>query len=156
MKNAWMDEALDLARQGLGRTSPNPAVGAVIVKDGEVVGHGFHIYARKQHAEIVALDEAGARARESTVYVTLEPCSFEGRTPPCADALVNAGVARVVAAMEDPNPRVAGQGFRRLREAGIPVDVATDYSDPAAQLHHPYTHFIPTPLPLSPLKTTPS
>src|SRR6266404_283610 len=152
MKNAWMDEALDLGREGLGRSSPNPGVGAVIVKDGEIVGHGFHIYARKKHAEIVALEEAGARARESTVYVTLEPCSFEGRTPPCADALVNAGVARVVAAMEDPNPRVAGQGFRRLREAGIAVDVAEDYSDAAAQLNEAYIHSMQTGRPLVTLK----
>ena len=152
MKNAWMDEALDLARQGLGRTSPNPGVGAVIVKDGEVVGHGFHIYARKKHAEIVALEEAGERALGSTVYVTLEPCSFEGRTPPCADALVKAGVARVVAAMEDPNPRVAGQGFRRLREAGINVEVAEDYSDAAAQLNEAYIHSMQTGRPLVTLK----
>ena len=87
MKNAWMDEAVGLARQGLGRTSPNPAVGAVIVKDGEIVGRGFHVYARKKHAEVVALEEAGDRARGAAVYVTLEPCSFQGRTPPCTGAL---------------------------------------------------------------------
>jgi diaminohydroxyphosphoribosylaminopyrimidine deaminase/5-amino-6-(5-phosphoribosylamino)uracil reductase len=152
MKNAWMDEALDLARQGLGRTSPNPAVGAVIVKDGEIVGRGFHVYASKKHAEILALDEAGDRARGATVYVTLEPCSFQGRTPPCAGALVQAGVARVIAAMEDPNPRVAGQGFRGLREAGIAVDMAPEYAGEAALLNEAYTHAMRTGRPLVTLK----
>ena len=94
---------------GVGRTSPNPAVGAVLVKDGEIVGRGFHTYAQVKHAEILALDEAGDRARGATLYVTLEPCSHQGRTPPCADALVQAGVTRVVAAMEDPNPRWPGK-----------------------------------------------
>jgi diaminohydroxyphosphoribosylaminopyrimidine deaminase / 5-amino-6-(5-phosphoribosylamino)uracil reductase len=152
MKNAWMEEALDLARQGLGRTSPNPAVGAVIVKNGEIVGRGFHIYARKKHAEIVALDEAGDRARGSTLYVTLEPCSFQGRTPPCAGALVKAGVSRVVAAMEDPNPRVAGAGFRQLREAGIAVEVLSEYAGEAAQLNEAYVHSTKTERPLVTLK----
>jgi len=152
MKNAWMDEALELARQGLGRTSPNPAVGAVIVKDGEIVGRGFHLYARKKHAEAVALEEAGDRARGSTVYVTLEPCSFQGRTPPCAGALVDAGVARVVAAMEDPNPRVAGQGFRELRDAGITVELLSEYSEEAAQLNEAYVHSMRTGRPLVTLK----
>jgi diaminohydroxyphosphoribosylaminopyrimidine deaminase/5-amino-6-(5-phosphoribosylamino)uracil reductase len=152
MKNAWMEEALDLARQGLGRTSPNPAVGAVIVKDGDIIGRGFHIYARKKHAEIVALDEAGDRARGSTVYVTLEPCSFQGRTPPCAKALMDAGVTRVVAAMEDPNPRVAGDGFRQLREVGIAVEVLSEYADEAAQLNEPYVHSMKTGRPLVTLK----
>src|SRR5258708_11065102 len=138
-----MEEAVDVACKGLGRTSPNPAVGAVIVKAGEIVGHGFHIYARKKHAEIVAREEAGGSARGSTVYVTLEPCSFEGRTPPCADALVKAGVARVVAAMEDPNPRVAGQGFRRLREAGIDAEVAEACSGAAPQLNEAYIQSLP-------------
>ncbi len=152
MKNAWMDEALELARQGLGRTSPNPAVGAVIVQDGEIVGRGFHVYARKKHAEIVALEQAGDRARGATVYVSLEPCSFQGRTPPCAGALVNAGVARVVTAMEDPNPRVAGQGIRELREAGIAVDVLSGYSEEAAQLNEAYVHSMRTGRPLVTLK----
>ncbi len=119
-----MDEALELARRGAGCTSPNPAVGAVLVKGGQVIGRGFHTYAQRKHAEILALDEAGESARGATLYITLEPCSHHGRTPPCADALVNAGVTRVVAAMEDPNPLVAGKGFRRLIDAGITVEMA--------------------------------
>src|SRR4051812_15981956 len=104
MKTSWMDEAFALARQGEGRTSPNPAVGAILVHGNDVVGRGFHTYAQAKHAEILALDEAGTRARGATLFVTLEPCSHQGRTPPCVDALVKAGVARVVAPMEDPNP----------------------------------------------------
>src|SRR5580698_2497902 len=118
MRSPLMDEALELARQGLGRTSPNPAVGAVLVKDGQIVGRGFHTYAQAKHAEVMALEEAGAQARGATLYVTLEPCSHHGRTPPCADALVAAGVSRVVSALEDPDPRVKGQGHARLRDAG--------------------------------------
>src|SRR5215475_5404534 len=128
MRNQWMDEALELARRGLGRTSPNPAVGAVIVRDGEIVGRGFHRYAQAAHAEIHALQEAGERARGATMYVTLEPCSHQGRTPPCADALIAAGIARLVAGMQDPNPQVSGQGLRRLHAAGIGVEVASEYS----------------------------
>ena len=122
MKNAWMDEALSLARQSLGRTSPNPAVGAVLVKDGEIIGRGSHTYAQVKHAEILALEQAGDGARGATLYVTLEPCAHHGRTPPCADALVAAGVKRVVIAAEDPFPQVAGRGIARLREAGIAVE----------------------------------
>src|SRR5579863_6543962 len=103
-----MQEALDLAVKGQGRTSPNPAVGAVLVRDGVVVGRGFHTWAGVDHAEIVALREAGEAARGATLYVTLEPCSHQGRTAPCANALIEAGVREVVAAMEDPNPQVAG------------------------------------------------
>ena len=112
-----MDEALELARQGLGRTSPNPAVGAVLVNGGEIVGRGFHTYTRAKHAEVLALEEAGEQARGATLYITLEPCSHQGRTPPCADAVIAAGITRVVASMEDPNPLVAGDGFRKLRAA---------------------------------------
>jgi len=114
-----MARALRLAARGLYSTDPNPRVGCVLVRDGEVVGEGWHVRAGGPHAEIHALQAAGERARGATAYVTLEPCSHHGRTPPCADALVEAGVARVVAAMEDPNPRVAGQGLERLRAAGI-------------------------------------
>ena len=127
MKTPWMDEALELAAQGVGRTSPNPAVGAVLVKDGEVVGRGSHTYAQVKHAEILALDEAGDRARGATLYISLEPCAHHGRTPPCADALIQAGVTGVVAAMEDPNPLVSGQGLRRLHDAGVKVEVASEY-----------------------------
>src|SRR5580700_7051842 len=135
MRNTLMDEALELARRGAGRTSPNPAVGAVLANGDEIVGRGFHTYAQVKHAEILALDEAGERAQGATLYITLEPCSHQGRTPPCADALVKAGVSRVVAAMEDPNPLVRGQGFRRLHDAGVAVEVASEYSDEAAQLN---------------------
>ncbi len=109
-----MDEALELARQSLGRTSPNPAVGAVLVKDGQIVGRGFHTYAQAKHAEVIALEEAGAQSRGATLYITLEPCSHHGRTPPCADALVQAGVERVIAAMQDPNPTSCRSGISPL------------------------------------------
>ena len=147
-----MDEALELARQGLGRTSPNPTVGAVLVKSGQVIGRGFHTYAQAKHAEILALEEAGDKARGATLYITLEPCSHYGRTPPCADALVKAGVARVVAAMEDPNPAVSGQGFRRLHDAGVTVEVASEYGERAAQLNEAFIHSMRTGLPLVTLK----
>jgi diaminohydroxyphosphoribosylaminopyrimidine deaminase/5-amino-6-(5-phosphoribosylamino)uracil reductase len=117
-----MARALALAERGLFGTTPNPRVGCVIVRDGAVVGEGWHERAGAPHAEAHALQAAGANARGATVYVTLEPCSHHGRTPPCADALAAAGVARVVAAMTDPNPRVAGEGLARLRAAGIVVE----------------------------------
>lgn len=116
-----MARALELARKGVYSTHPNPRVGCVIVRDGETVGEGWHVQAGGPHAEVHALRQAGDRARGATAYVTLEPCSHHGRTPPCADALVVAGVARVVVAMQDPNPQVAGQGLERLRQAGIAV-----------------------------------
>lgn len=151
-KTSWMDEALELARQGMGRTSPNPAVGALLVKNTDVVGRGFHTYAQVKHAEILALDQAGDRARGATLYVTLEPCSHQGRTPPCVDALVEAGVTRVVAPMEDPNPLVAGQGFRRLHDAGIAVEVASGYAEQAARLNEAFVHAMRTGRPLVTLK----
>lgn len=114
-----MAEALRLAELGLCSTSPNPRVGCVIVREGQVVGRGWHVRAGDPHAEVHALRQAGEQARGATAYVTLEPCSHHGRTPPCADALVAAGVSRVVAAMQDPNPLVAGAGLRRLEAAGI-------------------------------------
>ncbi len=115
----YMAEALRLAEQGLYTTDPNPRVGCVIVKDGRVVGRGFHHKAGEAHAEVHALEEAGAQARGATVYLTLEPCVHFGRTPPCADALIKAGIARVIAAMQDPNPKVAGKGFEKLHAVGI-------------------------------------
>lgn len=118
-----MAEALQLAEKGLYTTHPNPRVGSVVVKGNKVVGRGFHRRAGEPHAEIMALKEAGKVAKGATVYVTLEPCSHDGKTPPCAHALIEAGVSRVVVAMEDPNPLVSGQGIEWLREAGIRVDV---------------------------------
>lgn len=117
----YMTRALGLARLGLFSTTPNPRVGCVIVKDDQIVGEGWHRRAGEPHAEALALAEAGERARDATVYVTLEPCAHMGRMPPCADLLVEAGVARVIAAMEDPNPLVNGKGLARLRAAGVDV-----------------------------------
>lgn len=119
----WMTRALRLAAHGLYSTTPNPRVGCVIVKQGKVIGEGAHLKAGEPHAEVHALRAAGEQARGATVYVTLEPCSHFGRTPPCADALVNAGVSRVVIAMQDPNPLVAGNGITRLQAQGIAVTV---------------------------------
>src|SRR5262245_55500975 len=116
--SGWMARPLALAGRGLGLTSPNPAVGAVLVRDERVVGEGAHLRAGGPHAEALALAQAGDAARGATCYVTLEPCSHHGRTPPCADALIAAGVARVVAALPDPDPRVGGAGLERLRAAG--------------------------------------
>ena len=116
---AFMQLALDLAKQGEFTTTPNPSVGCVLVKDGKVVGKGFHAKAGEPHAEVMALREAGKNARGATAYVTLEPCSHFGRTPPCAKGLVEAGVSKVIAAMCDPNPQVAGKGLQILSDAGI-------------------------------------
>lgn len=117
--HAYMARALQLAARGLYSTSPNPRVGCVIVKDGKIIGEGWHQKAGEPHAEIHALMEAGPAAQGATVYVTLEPCSHHGRTPPCADALIGAGVAKVVAAAQDPNPNVSGNGIARIKAAGI-------------------------------------
>ncbi|MEN8176177.1 MAG: bifunctional diaminohydroxyphosphoribosylaminopyrimidine deaminase/5-amino-6-(5-phosphoribosylamino)uracil reductase RibD, partial [Pseudomonadota bacterium] len=119
----YMAQALRLAEQGLYTASPNPRVGCVLVKNGRVVGRGYHRKTGEPHAERRALAEAGEAARGATAYVTLEPCCHTGRTPPCTDGLIEAGVAQVVAAMEDPHPEVAGEGFEQLREAGIGVEV---------------------------------
>lgn len=121
-----MRRALRLARLGTGRTGPNPMVGAVVVRDGAVVGSGYHIYSQLWHAERVALDVAGPAARGADLYVTLEPCCHHGRTPPCTDAILAAGIRRVFCGMVDPNPLVAGGGIKRLRCAGIDVTVAGD------------------------------
>ncbi|OQX34523.1 MAG: riboflavin biosynthesis protein RibD [Oceanospirillales bacterium LUC14_002_19_P2] len=115
----WMARALQLARKGLYSTMPNPRVGCVLVRDGRIVGEGWHIRAGEGHAEVNALTMAGSNALGATAYVTLEPCSHQGRTPPCAQALINAGVSRVIAAMRDPNPRVDGGGFQLLEKARI-------------------------------------
>jgi len=118
------------------------------VRDGVVVGRGFHTWSGVDHAEIVALREAGAEARGATLYVTLEPCSHRGRTSPCADAIIEAGVARVVAAMQDPNPQVSGMGFARLRNAGIEVSLDEASAAAAEKLNEPFTHFMRTGRPL--------
>jgi diaminohydroxyphosphoribosylaminopyrimidine deaminase / 5-amino-6-(5-phosphoribosylamino)uracil reductase len=122
----FMRHALALGRRGLGRTWPNPAVGALIVKDGEIVGRGWTQPGGRPHAEVEALRRAGAAARGATLYVTLEPCSHHGKSPPCADAVIASSIARVVSALEDPNPEVAGAGHARLRDAGIAVDVGIE------------------------------
>jgi diaminohydroxyphosphoribosylaminopyrimidine deaminase/5-amino-6-(5-phosphoribosylamino)uracil reductase len=130
----FMQLALTLGRRGLGRTWPNPAVGAVVVKDGVIVGRGRTQPGGRPHAEPEALRRAGEAARGATLYVTLEPCSHHGKSPPCADAIIAAGISRVVAAIEDPNPEVAGRGHARLRAAGITVDVGL-FADDAARDH---------------------
>jgi diaminohydroxyphosphoribosylaminopyrimidine deaminase / 5-amino-6-(5-phosphoribosylamino)uracil reductase len=127
----FMQLALTLGRRGLGRTWPNPAVGAVVVKDGVIVGRGWTQPGGRPHAEPEALRRAGGAARGATLYVTLEPCSHFGKSPPCADAVIAAGIARVVTAIEDPNPLVAGQGHARLRAAGIIVDVGLGAAEAA-------------------------
>jgi diaminohydroxyphosphoribosylaminopyrimidine deaminase/5-amino-6-(5-phosphoribosylamino)uracil reductase len=129
---AFMARALALAARGLGLTSPNPAVGAVLVRDGAVIGEGFHERAGGPHAEVVALGRAGPAARGATLYVSLEPCAHHGRTPPCVDALIAAGVGRVVAACPDPNPRVDGRGLATLRAAGIEVAVGVGEAEARA------------------------
>lgn len=147
-----MREALELAARGSGATSPNPMVGAVLVREGEVVGRGFHTWNGVKHAEMLALEEAGERARGATLYINLEPCSHQGRTGPCADALIAAGISQVVAAMVDPNPRVAGEGFRKLSDAGIEVLLASEYTREAEKLNEAYCHFMRTGKPLVMLK----
>jgi len=122
----YLARALELAERGRGGTAPNPVVGALLVRGGAVVGEGWHERAGGPHAEIVALEAAGDDARGATLYVSLEPCAHHGRTPPCADAVIAAGVARVVAAVGDPNPKTNGAGLERLRAAGLEVDVAGD------------------------------
>src|SRR5262245_52423131 len=134
----FMRRALQHARTGLGRTTPNPVVGACVVTcEGVVVGQGAHERAGEPHAEVHALVEAGARARGATLYCTLEPCAHTGRTGPCADRIIEAGVARVVAAMEDPFPQVRGRGFAILQASGIRVDVGLGHAD-AVRLNQPF------------------
>ena len=147
-----MRQALDLALEGQGRTSPNPAVGAVLVREGRVVGRGCHTWEGVKHAEILALEEEGEAARGATLYVSLEPCSHHGRTGPCSEALIAAGVSRVVAAMPDPNPLVSGAGLRGLREAGLAAEVASAYSRGAERINEAFVHFMRTGRPLVTLK----
>ena len=147
----FLRRAFELARQGFGLTSPNPNVGAVIAKGDEVLGTGFHTYDGMKHAEIIALDQAGPKAKGATLYVNLEPCSHEGRTGPCADAIIAAGVRRVVSSIEDPNPQVSGQGFARLRAAG--VEVASGFlEDEARRINAAFAKYIRHRTPLITLK----
>src|SRR6201981_2493178 len=149
----FLREALHLARRGLGLTPPNPNVGAIIVSDSaEVVGTGTHTYEGLKHAEILALEQAGDRARGATVYVNLEPCSHPGRTGPCADALIAAGVRRVVAGVLDPNPLVSGQGFARLREAGVSVASGL-LAEESQRLNEAFANYSRRKRPLVTLKT---
>ena len=138
---ALMQRCLDLARQALGKTAPNPLVGAVIVQDGQTIGEGFHPQAGSPHAEIFALRQAGDRAQGATLYVNLEPCSHYGRTPPCADAVIAAGIHRVVVGMVDPNPQVAGSGIAKLQAAGIEVIVGVE-SAACEELNEAFVHRI--------------
>lgn len=142
----YMSRALELAALAAGRTSPNPMVGCVIVKDAEIVGEGYHQKAGTPHAEVHALRAAGESAQGATAYVTLEPCSHFGKTPPCADALIKAGLKRVVVAMVDPNPLVGGRGIARLRDAGIQVDIGIQ-EDEAKKLNKGFLKAIQTGLP---------
>jgi diaminohydroxyphosphoribosylaminopyrimidine deaminase/5-amino-6-(5-phosphoribosylamino)uracil reductase len=149
---AFLQRALDLARQGIGLASPNPSVGALIVdSDGNVLGTGFHTYDGMKHAEILALEQAGEKARGATLYINLEPCSHQGRTGPCVDAIIAAGIRRVVACMEDPNPLVSGKGFARLRDAGIAVASGFLKAD-AQSLNEPFAKYIRHHVPLVTLK----
>ena len=148
----FMRHALELARKGVGLTSPNPAVGCVIVQNGAIVGEGFHEYDKRDHAEIVALRQAGSLAHGATTYITLEPCNHTGRTGPCSEALIDAGVGRVVAAMEDPNRKVSGSGFEKLRRAGI--EVATGILEEEAQkLNEAFSWWITRKAPFVTLKS---
>lgn len=148
----FLRRALGLARQGVALVSPNPCVGCVIAtEDGTVVGEGFHTYEGRKHAEILALERSGTRSRGATLYVNLEPCSHQGRTGPCAEAVISAGIARVVCCMEDPNPAVAGEGFARLRAAGIQVEIG-QFEAEARQLNEAFAKYIRHKIPFVTLK----
>jgi diaminohydroxyphosphoribosylaminopyrimidine deaminase / 5-amino-6-(5-phosphoribosylamino)uracil reductase len=147
-----MEHALVLARKGVGLASPNPHVGCVIVRDGQIVGEGFHQYEWRDHAEIVALKSAGEKARGATLYVNLEPCNHTGRTGPCTEAIIAAGVHRVVAAMQDPNPATSGRGFERLRVANIET-VCGVLEDDARRLNEAFAWWIRTKKPFVTLKS---
>ncbi|MFP4015456.1 MAG: bifunctional diaminohydroxyphosphoribosylaminopyrimidine deaminase/5-amino-6-(5-phosphoribosylamino)uracil reductase RibD [Halanaerobiales bacterium] len=148
----YMKIALELAQKGEGYTSPNPMVGSVVVKDGEIIGQGYHQYYGGPHAEVYALDQAGERAEGATIYVTLEPCSHYGKTPPCSVKVVNSGVKKAVIAMTDPNPLVAGRGIKHLEKAGIEVKVGILEKE-AKELNEPFVKFICTDRPFVYLKS---
>jgi diaminohydroxyphosphoribosylaminopyrimidine deaminase/5-amino-6-(5-phosphoribosylamino)uracil reductase len=148
----FVRRALELAREGIGLTSPNPCVGAVIVDgNGKIVGTGVHKYETVKHAEVLALEQAGQKARGATLYINLEPCSHQGRTGPCVNALIAAGIGRVVAAMSDPNPKVSGRGFAKLESAGIQVDTGI-LQEEAKTLNEAFAKYIRTATPLVTMK----
>lgn len=147
----YMLLALSLAERGRGETSPNPMVGAVIVRDGVIVGRGYHARAGGDHAEVAALREAGSRAEGATLYVTMEPCCHYGKTPPCSDAVIRSGIRRVVAAMTDPNPSVCGGGFENLRRSGIEIEAGL-FEERARLLNEAYLKHITTGIPFVTLK----
>ena|SRR5436853_3494613 len=151
----FMDKALELARAGEGLVSPNPLVGAVIVKDDRIAGEGFHLYERLKHAESYALEAAGESARGAVLYCSLEPCCHQGRTSPCTDAIIESGLARVVIAIEDPDPRVNGKGIRLLMQAGIEVDVGLR-AEEARRQNECYIKHISTKIPFAHLILPPS
>lgn len=142
----YMQRALELAAKGKGRTSPNPMVGCVIVRDGNIIGEDYHKRAGEPHAEILAIEAAGGEVEGATIYLNLEPCTHQGRTPPCVDVLLEKRPARVVVAMSDPNPKVSGEGIYRLREAGIDVDVGL-FEEEARKLNEAFVKYITTGLP---------
>src|SRR5260370_20931412 len=147
-----MTRALELAARGIGQVSPGLLVGTIIVDEpGEIAGEGFYVYDQLKHAETLALEQAGERARGATAYVSLEPHAHHGRTPPCSEALAKAGIKRLVAPIEDPNPKVSGRGFAHLREAGIEVCTGL-LKEEAAQLNEAYIHFMRTGRPFVHLK----
>src|SRR6266852_693244 len=147
-----MRRALELAARGVGQVSPGPLVGTVIVDSvGQIAGEGFYVYDQVKHAETLALEQAGERARGATAYISLEPHAHQGRTPLCTEALIKAGIKRVVAPLEDPNPKVSGRGFAHLREAGIEVCTGLLKAE-AAQLNEAYIHFMRTARPFVHLK----
>ena len=147
----WMRRALELAEQGIALASPNPLVGAVLVQDNWVVGEGYYTYEGRQHAEIQAIEQAGEAARGAALFINLEPCCHTGRTGPCTEAILAAGVKRVVTATPDPNPQVAGRGFDRLRQAGVEVEVGL-YREEAQKLNESFARYIRTSLPFVTLK----
>jgi diaminohydroxyphosphoribosylaminopyrimidine deaminase / 5-amino-6-(5-phosphoribosylamino)uracil reductase len=150
--DAWMARAILLAHRGVAQTHPNPMVGAIIVKNDHAVGEGFHTYAGRKHAEIIAIEQARGDARGATLYLNLEPCCHTGRTGPCTQSIIESGIKRVVAAMPDPNPKVAGRGLRALRKAGVEVITGIRESD-ARRLNEPFAKWIQTGLPFVTLKT---
>jgi len=147
----FMRRALSLARQGIGLTSPNPMVGAVVVSDGKIVGEGFHLYDERTHAEFRALEDAREKAKGATLYLNLEPCCHFGRTPPCCDRILQSGIRRVVASIEDPNPQVSGRGLRKLRQAGLEVCTGMLEAE-ARKLNESFSHYIVTGRPFVTLK----